>query len=249
MASQNQPVIAFIGAGNMAEAILGGLYAKRATSQLGRLRFSEPVKERCEYMCNKFPKAVSYGSDNNACIDGADVVVLAVKPQVMRKVVQALQVQDPNVLIISIAAGIRTSDIQRWINSKNASTAVVRCMPNTPALIGEGAAGLYATDAVSESQRATAEAILKSIGKQVVWVEDEKHIDTVTGISGSGPAYFFLFMEAMSKSMGIMHVTTLLIHFSFIRGSWRRIRLISRGSRSSCDANMCGCRPYGTIIR
>ncbi|KAI9313702.1 pyrroline-5-carboxylate reductase [Dichotomocladium elegans] len=195
--ASHHPVIAFIGAGNMAEGILGGLYASGHSRN--HLRFADPVSERRDYMTSKFPEAQNFGDDNNACIKGADVVILAVKPQVLRKVVQGLVFEDPHTLIISIAAGIRTTDISRWLNAPEAMP-VVRCMPNTPALIGEGAAGLYATEATSAAQRESAERILSAIAKEVNWVDDENLIDTITAVSGSGPAYFFLFMEAMQAA-------------------------------------------------
>ncbi|KAI8146876.1 pyrroline-5-carboxylate reductase [Fennellomyces sp. T-0311] len=175
----------------MAEAVIGGLYVKGYA-----IRFSEPVDGRREYMETKFPKCFST-TDNNAAIAGADVVVLAVKPQVLRQVVSAMTFSNGNVLVISIAAGIKTQDILRWMD---VAQPLVRCMPNTPALIGEGAVGLYATDRVTETQRDTTVTIMNAVAKEVMWVQDEAQIDTVTAMSGSGPAYYFLFMEAMTNA-------------------------------------------------
>ncbi|KAL0085886.1 pyrroline-5-carboxylate reductase [Phycomyces blakesleeanus] len=198
-ASNTRPNITFIGGGNMAEAILGGLFASGHPGD--RLRYSEPFEERRKYMQGKYPEITSE-TDNIKAIDGADVIVFAVKPQVLRTVVDNLSPafrKNPSPLIISIVAGITTSDIVRWINSSE-SISLVRCMPNTPALLGEGAVGLYANDQVNSSQRATAESILSAVSKQVSWVDRESLIDSVTGLSGSGPAYFFLVMEAMQNA-------------------------------------------------
>ncbi|KAI9490562.1 pyrroline-5-carboxylate reductase [Zychaea mexicana] len=192
--SENKPVIAFIGAGNMAEAVIGGLYASGHPST--HLRFSEPFDARREYMESKFPQCMST-TDNNKVIDGADVVILAVKPQVLRQVVSDLKFTDTNVLIISIAAGIKTEHILRWLETPQ---PVVRCMPNTPALIGEGAVGLYATESVNDAQRDTTVGIMSAVAKRVMWVDKEAAIDTITAMSGSGPAYYFLFMEAMTNA-------------------------------------------------
>jgi pyrroline-5-carboxylate reductase len=138
--------------------------------------------------------------DNLKAVDGADIVILAVKPQVLKKVVTACANRIPQrSLIISIAAGITTQDIHRWMGSER---PLVRCMPNTPSLVGQGAAGLYATKEVSQAQRTMAETVMQAVAKQVLWVNDEILIDVVTGISGSGPAYFFLILEAMRKLEG-----------------------------------------------
>lgn len=194
--TQQQPTVSFIGGGNMAEAILGGLRSSGHPGSL--LRYSEPLDERRKYMQGKYPDLVS-ATDNAAAVKGADVVILAVKPQVLRSVIQTLAPSfEPTTLIISIAAGITTDDMQRWLSG--ISLPIVRCMPNTPALIGEGAMGLYATHTVTQEQRALAESIMHAVAKQVSWVNKECLIDTVTGISGSGPAYFFLIMEAMQNA-------------------------------------------------
>lgn len=193
-----KPIISFVGGGNMAEAILCGLQSSGHPGS--HLRYSEPFDQRFEYMQSKYPEMVG-SKDNKEVCEGADVVILAVKPQVLRSVVSDLGhlvTSKPDLLIVSIAAGITTSDIYKWLNIPSPAS-IVRCMPNTPALVGEGAVGLFATNHVNEDQRKTTEEIMKAVAKQVSWVEDESLIDTVTGISGSGPAYFFLIMEAMRK--------------------------------------------------
>jgi pyrroline-5-carboxylate reductase len=195
-----KPIISFIGGGNMAEAILVGLQSSGHPSS--HLRYSEPFDQRLQYMQTKYPELVG-SKDNLETIEEADIVILAVKPQVLRSVcttdLSQLIKQKPNLLIVSIAAGITTKDIHKWLNTTE-SVSIVRCMPNTPALVGEGAVGLYATDAVNNEQREMTEEIMKAVAKQVSWVSNESLIDTVTGISGSGPAYFFLIMEAMQNA-------------------------------------------------
>ncbi|CAO3693392.1 unnamed protein product [Rhizopus stolonifer] len=191
------PMISFIGGGNMAEAIMAGLQSNGHPPS--SLRYSEPLEERRNYMQKKYPHIISC-NDNAKTIQGADVVVLAVKPQVLRSVVSATSsvfAENPSALIISIAGGTTTKDIRIWLN---AQSAIVRCMPNTPCLIGQGAVGLYATENVSRKQRETTKSIMNSIAKQVSWFDQESLMDTVTAVSGSGPAYFFLMMEAMQNA-------------------------------------------------
>ncbi|CAO3659756.1 unnamed protein product [Umbelopsis ramanniana] len=189
--------IAFIGGGNMAEAIIGGLVSSGHPSS--SISFSDLAQERRDYMKSKYP-SIKSSADNLDVVADAEVVILAVKPQVLHNVVNgiapALQTGKP--LVISIVAGIAAADINRWIGG--GESAIVRCMPNTPALVGEGAAGLYATPAVTEAQMGLAEKIVNAISKQTIWVDSESQIDTVTAISGSGPAYFFLIMEAMENA-------------------------------------------------
>lgn len=196
----SKPIISFIGGGNMAEAILVGLQSSGHPSS--HLRYSEPFDQRLSYMQSKYPDLVG-SKDNQKTIEEADVVILAVKPQVLRSVVTTdlshLIQQKPNLLIVSIAAGCTTRDIYKWLGT-SAPASIVRCMPNTPALVGEGAVGLYATNHVNNEQREMTEEIMKAVAKQVSWVSNESLIDTVTGISGSGPAYFFLIMEAMQNA-------------------------------------------------
>lgn len=196
-----KPVVSFIGGGNMAEAILCGLQSSGHPSNA--LRYSEPFEERLNYMKSKYPEMTG-SSDTMEIIQQAGVIVLAVKPQVLKTVVAQLGPyiqENPHTLIISIAAGITTQLIHKWLNlSPGSPVSIVRCMPNTPALIGEGAVGLFATDRVSDHQKKVTEDIMFAIAKKVSWVEDELLIDSVTGISGSGPAYFFLIMEAMQNA-------------------------------------------------
>ena len=185
---------AFIGGGNMARSLIGALIGHGADA--ATIAVAEPRADARDALAREF--GVRAFADNADAVAGAEGVVLAVKPQVMREVCMALAepLRQSRPLLISIAAGIRIGQIERWTG---AHLAIVRCMPNTPALIGAGAAGLCANARVGAAQRALAERILDAAGI-VRWIEDEAQMDTVTALSGSGPAYFFLFTEAMEDA-------------------------------------------------
>jgi pyrroline-5-carboxylate reductase len=186
--------ICFIGGGNMATALIAGLAGKLTDG--ADIHVVDPNAEALERL------KAQYGVSTAPAIDGAvapcDVVVLAVKPQQMREVAQALRPQlvASQPLVLSIAAGIRGADLSRWLGGYG---AIVRCMPNTPALIGMGITGMAATAGVSDEQKAAADSILRAVGK-TVWLDDEALIDPVTAVSGSGPAYVFYFLEAMQQA-------------------------------------------------
>ena len=183
--------IAFIGGGNMARSLIGGLIA-RGTAP-AELHVSEPVDILREALAADF--GVNAGADNAAAAGAAGLWVLAVKPQVMRAVCEALAplAQANRPLVVSIAAGITAAQLERWLGG---DLAVVRTMPNTPALLGAGVSGLYASAGVDAGGRALAEALLSAAG-ETVWIADEAQMDAVTAVSGSGPAYVFLLAEAM----------------------------------------------------
>lgn len=188
----SQPRIAFIGAGNMATSLIGGLLARGVPADC--ITASEPLAEQRQRIAAEHGIVVL--EDNAAVIAAADIIVLAVKPQVMKAVCQALAPHLPaGVLIVSIAAGIPCASLSGWLGTDT----LVRCMPNTPSLLREGASGLYATAAVSAAQRQQAEELLAAVGL-VLWLQEEQLIDAVTAVSGSGPAYFFLLMEAMTAA-------------------------------------------------
>lgn len=186
--------ITFIGAGNMASAIIGGLIDSGiATSNITA---TSPTEDMLRPVSERF--GINTQTDNNAAIRNADVVVLAVKPQIMRDVCQAMQdtTREQQPLIISIAAGLNADTIDEWLGGGN---AVVRCMPNTPSLVGYGASGLFANPVVTSEQRDMATQLMEAVGI-VEWVEDEALIDAVIAVSGSAPAYFFLMFEAMEEA-------------------------------------------------
>ncbi|MBX2807890.1 MAG: pyrroline-5-carboxylate reductase [Cellvibrionaceae bacterium] len=182
--------ITFIGAGNMASSIIGGLIAQGYAADA--ITASDPQVTALAALETQF--GIQGLADNIAACKHADIIVLAVKPQVLKEVALTIAPAiGPQALIISIAAGITSGALAQWLG---ADRALVRCMPNTPALIQLGATGLYANSRVSRAQKQQAEQLLGAVGT-VVWLADEAQLDTVTAVSGSGPAYFFLFMEAM----------------------------------------------------
>lgn len=186
--------VTFVGGGNMARSLIGAQLARGIPP--ASIRVAEPRTEARDALTREF--GVATFAENAEAVADADCVVLAVKPQVMRKVCEGLAkpLAGTRPLVISIAAGIRVAQLERLLG---ADLPIVRCMPNTPALIGAGAAGLFANRNVDNAQHALAEQILDAAGI-VRWVEDEAQMDTVTALSGSGPAYFFLLVEAMEDA-------------------------------------------------
>ena len=184
--------IAFVGGGNMAGALIGGMLAKGYSADA--ISVIEVVREARDNLTARYKVRTSEAPD--AATFEADTLVLAVKPQDMRKALAPLSGRLAQQLVVSIAAGIRLAELSRWLGGH---TKIVRVMPNTPALIGAGIAGLFARAEVSQAERARAEAILGAVGR-TVWVDDEALIDAVTAVSGSGPAYVFYFIEALEKA-------------------------------------------------
>lgn len=194
------PTIGFLGGGNMAEAIIGGLRNRGHASS--SIRVGEPREERCAELRAKF--GISASTDNLDVIENSDVLILAVKPQVMEQVLTPLRekLRTRKPLLISIAAGITLRNLESWIDP---DMSLVRCMPNTPALVGAGVSGLCPASRVSERDRQLTEDIIGSVGP-VHWVADEAQLDALMAISGCGPAYFFAFvehLEAAGKQLGL----------------------------------------------
>ncbi|HZH43672.1 MAG TPA: pyrroline-5-carboxylate reductase [Lysobacter sp.] len=191
MSNPSSPAVAFIGGGNMARSLIGGLVERGTPAD--RVHVAEPVAALREALACDFGVRVHERAEQAA--SQADVWLLAVKPQVMRTVCTTLaplaQAQRP--LVISIAAGITSDQLDRWLGG---GQAVVRTMPNTPALLGAGITGLFARDGVDAAQRTQAQALLEAAGP-TVWIDNEALMDAVTAVSGSGPAYVFLLAEAM----------------------------------------------------
>jgi pyrroline-5-carboxylate reductase len=184
--------IAFIGAGNMAASLIGGLRAKGLDA--AQIRASDPGEETRARV--KAEHGIEVFADNAQAIEGVDVVVLAVKPQAMKAVCEAIRPSlKPNQLVVSIAAGITCASMNNWLGAQ----PIVRCMPNTPALVRQGVSGLYATAQVSAEQRQQAQELLSAVGI-ALWLDEEQQLDAVTAVSGSGPAYFFLLIEAMTAA-------------------------------------------------
>ncbi|MGH8739131.1 MAG: pyrroline-5-carboxylate reductase, partial [Burkholderiales bacterium] len=179
--------IAFLGGGNMASALIGGLLAQGF--EAGAISVIEVSAAAREKLAAQHPVRVSTAPDG-ATLE-ADTLLLAVKPQDMRAALASFGGEIGAKLVISIAAGLRLADLSRWLGGHR---RLVRCMPNTPALIGAGITGLYALPEVSAAEKKRAARILGAVG-EVVWVEDEALLDPVTAVSGSGPAYVFWFIE------------------------------------------------------
>ncbi|USX26157.1 pyrroline-5-carboxylate reductase [Oxalobacteraceae bacterium OTU3CINTB1] len=187
--------IAFIGGGNMASTLIAGLAGKLTAG--ANIHVVDPNPASLEKLKQQYGVTTAGAAD--ATLGAADVIVLAVKPQSMREVAaQLLPLLDQarQTLIVSVAAGIRSADLSRWLGGYG---AIVRCMPNTPALIGMGITGMFAAAGVSDAQKQAADDILRAVGP-TVWLDDEAKIDAVTAVSGSGPAYVFYFIEAMQQA-------------------------------------------------
>lgn len=200
--------IAIIGAGNMGASLLAGLIA--SGHPLDRLIASNQNPSKLRLIQEQYKIAVT--SDNKKAAQDADVVILAVKPKQFKQAAAELSdiIQAQKPLVISIAAGIRTSQINDWLKG---SIAIVRSMPNLPALIGEGITALFANAYVSNEQKQKAEQILKSVGL-TIWIKEESLMDAVTAISGSGPAYFFMIFKALREAgcaLGLDSKTALLL--------------------------------------
>jgi pyrroline-5-carboxylate reductase len=184
--------ISFIGGGNMATALIGGLLKQAwAPHDITVVEIDASARERVQRALG-----VQVHADAAAGTAGADCVVLAVKPQQLREVAQSVASNITHALVLTIAAGIRVNDLSRWLGGH---TRIVRAMPNTPALVLAGMTGLYAAPAVTTEDRTCAEGIMSAAGG-TLWVDDETQIDGVTAISGSGPAYVFYFIEALEDA-------------------------------------------------
>jgi pyrroline-5-carboxylate reductase len=214
----SNPRIAFIGAGNMAAALISGLIADGAEPQ--QILATDPDAARRRTLAAE--AGIHTLADNNEAVAQADVLVLAVKPQVLAEVARGLadSVQKHRPLVISIAAGVRADTLQRWLGG---GIALVRSMPNTPAMLQTGATALYATPEVDPAQRDQAESVMRAVGL-VQWVEDEGLMDAVTALSGSGPAYFFLVIEAMQaagEQLGLASETARMLTLQTALGAAR----------------------------
>jgi len=187
--------ITFLGGGNMATAIIGGLVSGGADAR--EFRVIEPLRAQQDKLVGLFPGIGIFGEASAGAVDGADIVVLAIKPQQMHEAAKAIS---PHVIdvpvVMSIAAGVRLADISRWMGGHQ---RLVRAMPNTPALIREGISGAFALPDAAARGRKFAQRVLDGVGS-VLWVVREELLDAVTGVSGSGPAYVFYFLEGLEQA-------------------------------------------------
>jgi pyrroline-5-carboxylate reductase len=210
--------IAFIGGGNMATSLIGGLRARGATP--GDITVADPAPAQLERLQREF--GVRVAADNAAAAGDADLVVLAVKPQEMAAVARGLAATfaERRRVAVSVAAGIRLASLADWLGG---APAVVRAMPNRPALIGAGVTAAIAAPGVEPREREAAAAVLSAVGP-LVWLEDESQMDAVTAVSGSGPAYFFLLIEAIEDagtSLGLPRETARLLAVHTALGAGR----------------------------
>jgi pyrroline-5-carboxylate reductase len=218
--------IAFLGGGNMARALIGGLAAKGyAPQSISVIEVSAPARQR---LAAELAVHASAGPDAETA--AADVLVLATKPQDLRAALSGFSDLGQK-LVISIAAGVRTDALSRWLGGHR---KLVRCMPNTPALIGAGIAALYAVPGISSKEKETAETILRAVG-EAVWVDDERLLDPVTALSGSGPAYVFWFIEQLAASgerLGLPKSTSMKLAMQTVLGA---ARLAAQSDKSPAE--------------
>lgn len=232
--------ICFIGAGNMAQSLIGGLLASGYSK--AHIIATDPTSAQRDQITQTF--GIHCFADNNEAISKADIVVLAVKPQILRSVCKEIQasVQAKSCLIISVAAGIRSQDINRWLG---AEVSIVRTMPNTPALIQTGATGLFANPFVSAEQKSQAEHILRAAGI-TIWVDNEQQLDVVTALSGSGPAYYFLFMEAMEEAAQKMGLDAKTAHLLTMQTALGAAKMVMESQQDCATLRKNVTSPNGT---
>ena len=239
-ASAATPALTFIGGGNMARSLIG---AQRQRGVPGAaIRVAEPRAEARDALARDF--GVQAFADNAAAVAGAECVILAVKPQVLHAVAAGLAapLKDSPALVVSIAAGVRIAQLEHLLGAEH---AIVRCMPNTPALLGAGAAGLCANVHVSAAQHALAETLLAAAGC-VRWIESEAQMDIVTALSGSGPAYFFLLVEAMEEAaaqLGLPRDTARALAAQTCLGAGR---MLTEGDAPPAELRRRVTSPHGT---
>lgn len=236
----NKKTLAFIGGGNMAGALINGLIEDGTPPQ--HILVAEPDERRREQLAARF--GVRTVDDNNIAASEADILILAVKPQVLKAVATTLApaLIQKQPLCLSIAAGIRHASLQHWLGE---TVPLVRVMPNTPAMIKAGASGLYAPSSMNETQRSEAEHIMRATGI-AVWLEDENQMDALTAVSGSGPAYFFLFMEAMEKSATKLGLPAKTAHLLVLQTALGAARMALESTTELADLRNSVTSPGGT---
>jgi pyrroline-5-carboxylate reductase len=238
-----QCTIAFIGGGNMARSLIGGLISNQFTAE--NIHVSDANTEALDNLASRYN--VKTFTDNLAAIADADVIILAVKPQQLQSVIRQISpAWQQDKLLISIAAGIRLDDISRWLDFDGA--AIVRAMPNTPSLVQAGATALCANDYVTSAQHELAESMLRAVGL-ALWISDEKQMDAVTALSGSGPAYFFLVLEALQTAgmeLGLPEETARLLA---LETSFGAAKMALESDESACVLRQRVTSPGGTTER
>ena len=235
-----QQTLGFIGAGNMASSLIAGLLADGYPAQY--IWASDVDAEKLARLQTRF--GIHTATDNHSVVENSQILILAVKPQTLQAVAREISaaVRRCKPLVISLAAGVTEAAIDRWLGGDN---AIVRCMPNTPALVKTGATALHGNARITADQRNRAEAVLRSVGV-AVWVEREELLDVVTALSGSGPAYFFLLMEAMEDaalSLGLDAQTARLLTQQTALGA---ARVAIESDESPTDLRQRVTSPGGT---
>ena len=253
------PTVAFIGGGNMANALVSGLLGQGcAPSQLHVLEVAEVLREQWR------ARSISVASTPDASLSAQQVWIFAVKPQQMREVVlQCKPWLKPDTLVISIAAGISLESLSTWLGSPEQPYArVVRCMPNTPALVRAGVTGMAAVKGLSQAETDIATNLLSAVG-QVVWVDHDQAIDAVTALSGSGPAYVFLFLESLiagAQALGLSAEQARTLALATLAGSTKlaaestetpavlRERVTSKGGTTAAALEVFAQKQFATIV-
>lgn len=238
--SENTDTIAIIGAGNMGTSLLGGLVAKQYPPK--KIMITDMSAEKLNQIQKKFN--VYTTTNNLAAIKIADIVIFAIKPQAFAKIAlelaEAIQQRKP--LVISIAAGVTQASIQHWLGG---GIPIVRSMPNTPALIGCGATALFANNYVTQNQRHLAEAILRAVGI-TLWLDEEILIDAVTALSGSGPAYFFLMIEALQQAGEKLGLSREVARILTLQTAYGAARMALESEKSVLELRTAVTSPNGT---
>jgi pyrroline-5-carboxylate reductase len=232
--------LAFIGGGNMASSLIGGLIADHFDPK--QISVADTNDSQRESVAARY--GISTSADNQAAAASANVVILAIKPQHLKAVAEELAptIQQNHSLVVSIAAGIRSEDINQWLGG---GTAIVRAMPNTPALIQTGATALFANTQVSSEQQDLAESILRAVGL-TLWVDDESLMDAVTALSGSGPAYFFRIMEAIEAAGVELGLTKETAHLLTLQTSLGAAKMALESRESVATLRKQVTSPGGT---
>jgi len=239
----SKPTIAIIGAGNMGSALAGGLIANNYPAN--HIWLTDPSAEKLKHIAQTLKVQVT--QQNEQAIQLAKVVILAVKPQVMANVATALapEIQIYKPLILSIAAGIPLVSLQKWLGKES---AIVRAMPNTPALIRCGASGLFANSEATQEQRQMAESIMQAVG-MTVWLNTESELDIVTALSGSGPAYFFLIIEALQEAAKELGLSAEVARLLALQTAYGASRMAQESSQTVKELRQQVTSPGGTTER
>ncbi len=232
--------LAFIGCGNMAASLINGLVADGYDPT--KIMASDPDSEKLAHITGLC--GINSTTDNSEAVEFAQVVVMAVKPQALEQIANGIApaVHKTKPLIISIAAGVLEQDLENWLGG---DVALVRTMPNTPAMIQVGATALHANPRVGTEQKDLAETILRAVGL-TLWVEDESMIDVVTALSGSGPAYFFLVMEAMESAAAELGLPTETAHLLTLQTALGAARMAMESSDMPATLRERVTSPGGT---